>query len=297
MAMFFDGNLYAGLSGLVLDEPSIDLGCGVILSKTYAHLMAPFTMAFAPARPNQPHTAPWKPASGGIAVDVTAELLIPESLGQDFESRVSVARKIVFLLRLWNNPAITLTVFSNNPFYSLPAVPDAVCKLVPFETQPRHFPLGIDGYQESLSSVQWVKAHWESTLKLTSSSTEFTLAMEAFDMGQQIPNTALTLISLWGALESIFAPSPSELRFRVSSLIACYLTSAGPARLKQQKVIALLYDKRSAAAHGKPKHASDDLFQTFLILRKVLIKIIEARKVPTRDDLDILLFGEATSGS
>lgn len=39
-------DLYAGVSGLELSEDSFDLGDGVIPSRTYAHLMAPFTMAF-----------------------------------------------------------------------------------------------------------------------------------------------------------------------------------------------------------------------------------------------------------
>ncbi len=34
-------SLYGGLSGIELDVDSFDLGHGVIISKTYAHLMSP----------------------------------------------------------------------------------------------------------------------------------------------------------------------------------------------------------------------------------------------------------------
>jgi hypothetical protein len=34
-------DLYAGVSGLELSEDVFDLGDGVVLSRTYAHLMAP----------------------------------------------------------------------------------------------------------------------------------------------------------------------------------------------------------------------------------------------------------------
>jgi hypothetical protein len=44
MSPAFD--LYAGVSGLEHSEDSFDLGDGVVLSRTYAHLMAPFTMEF-----------------------------------------------------------------------------------------------------------------------------------------------------------------------------------------------------------------------------------------------------------
>lgn len=39
-------NLYAGVSGFEVPEDSFDLGDGVILSRTYAYLMVPPTMAF-----------------------------------------------------------------------------------------------------------------------------------------------------------------------------------------------------------------------------------------------------------
>ena len=39
--------------------------------------MAPFLMAFAPASPGKPHPAPWKPANGGLAIDINAELFLP----------------------------------------------------------------------------------------------------------------------------------------------------------------------------------------------------------------------------
>jgi hypothetical protein len=45
--------LYAGISGLQLEAESFELGQGVTLSKTFAHVMAPFLIAFAPANPGE----------------------------------------------------------------------------------------------------------------------------------------------------------------------------------------------------------------------------------------------------
>jgi hypothetical protein len=42
----FEGDPHAGLSGLELGDDFLDLGEGISLRKTYAHLMAPFLMAF-----------------------------------------------------------------------------------------------------------------------------------------------------------------------------------------------------------------------------------------------------------
>lgn len=139
-------------------------------------------------------------------------------------------------------------------------------------------------------ALQWVKENWQSTLELAEKSNEFRYAMDALDAGQFIPNSALTLVSLWGALESLIAPSAGELSFRVSSLLASYLEPPGAERLALQKDTVRLYSRRSKAAHGKPDHSDADLLATFELLRRVLIKAVENRGVPRRQELEALLF-------
>ena len=293
MSTLFGGDVHAGLSGLELEEESFELGDGISLSRTYAHLMAPFMMAFKPAPPGGHHPAPWKAASGGFSFDVNADLLIPSHIEEQYGSRINVAKTIVFLLRLGVNPATTLPVFANYPFSTLTQAQDSQTKLFPFEVQPRHFQLGVAGGIATPTAIAWVKDRWQVTHTLTSESAEFSLAVEAIDGGQFVQNSALALLSLWGALEALFSPSRSELQFRVSSLIAAYLEPPGGGRAGLQKEIAKLYDKRSAAAHGKPKHEAEDLLSTFNLLRRVLMAIIDSGEVPSKDHLEGLLFGSA----
>jgi hypothetical protein len=295
MTTLFDGNVHAGLAGLELQEPTFDLGDGVSLTKTYAHLMAPFMLAFKPAPIGGHHPAPWKAAQGGFSFDVNAELLIPAHIEEKFGSKIEVARTIVFLLRLGVNPATTLPVFSNYPFALLPDVRDNEARLLPFEVQPRHFPLGVIGGAATSGAITWVKERWQITQKLTNESPEFSLAVEAIDGGQFVKSSALALVSLWGALEALFSPSTSELKFRVSSLVAAFLEPPGAVRHSLQKQIAKLYDKRSAAAHGKPKHEAEDLLATFNLLRRVLMEIIDRGKTPHKEELEELLFGSASN--
>jgi hypothetical protein len=291
MGTIFGSNLYAGLAGAQLVVPEFDLGSGVRISKTYAHLMAPFLMAFQPAPKGGHHPTPWKAASGGFSFDVEAELFIPSELGDKYGSTISVARTILFLLRVGINPAITLPVFSNYAFAALPQVGDNQTKLIPYEVQPRHFPLGIVGGTCTEESLKWVAERWSTTYHLSASTAEFALAVDALDSGQFVHSTALTLVSLWGALEALFSPSTSELKFRVSALIAAYLEPAGDSRLQLQREVGKLYDKRSAAAHGKPKHTTEDLLATFQLLRRVLLAMIDAGTVPTKINLEERLFG------
>lgn len=291
MTTLYGEHVHAGLTGLKLNDSSFELGCGIRLIKAYAHLMTPFIMAFKPASPGEHHPGPWKAASGGFSFDISAELFIPSSIEEEFGSKIDVARTVLFLLRLGVNPAITLPVIANYPFESLAEVRDNEVRLLPFEVKPRHFPLGVVGEMATVEAVKWVADRWQITHKLAGESTEFALAIEAIDNGQFVQHSALTLVSLWGALEALFSPSTSELRFRVSALIAAYLERPGSARHSLQKEVAKLYDKRSAAAHGKPKHEAEDLLATFNLLRKILMKIINDGAVPSKEALDAFLFG------
>ncbi|MAY36876.1 MAG: hypothetical protein CMN84_12325 [Spongiibacteraceae bacterium] len=291
MSTLFGGNVHAGLAGVDLVSDSFDLGNGILLRKVYAHLFAPFMMAFKPAPIGGHHPGPWKSASGGFSFDVDAELLIPENIEKEFGSKIGVARTLVFLFRLGVNPAITLPVFSNHSFNTLTEVPDSDAQLFPYEVQKRHFPLGVVGGQVDDGAVQWVSERWSKTHGLIEDSPEFALAMQAIDSGQFVENHALTLVSLWGALEALFSPSTSELKFRVSALIASFLEEPGESRAQRQKAVASLYDKRSAAAHGKPKHKPEHLLETFNLLREIIFRIIDRGSVPKKEELEGMLFG------
>ncbi len=287
---------YAGLSNIDLGEQRVEFPRGIVLQATFAHLMSPMVMAFAkPEKEGQPHPGPWKSARGGFGQDISAQLFVPNEAGSSFGERLQMAATILFLIRLWSSPAVTMPALANMAFSDVKHAPDAEAHILPLEHQPRHFELYPADDTKVAASLTWVVDHFEKAWTLRKESSEFRLAADALDAGQFVQNTALTFISLWGALEAIFSPSTTELRFRVSSLIASYLYPPGAQRLNEQKKIAALYDKRSAAAHGKPKHAGDDLLATFELLRKVLIRIIRDGKVPSREELDDCLFG-ARSG-
>ena len=128
-------------------------------------------------------------------------------------------------------------------------------------------------------------------LELYQSHSEFRLAIDALDHGQFEPNPSLSLVSLWGAIEALFSPSTTELKFRVSALVAAYLEPLGSSRLTKQREVSALYDQRSAAAHGKPKHSPEHLLATFQLVRTILIRIMECGHVPSKAELEANLFG------
>lgn len=190
-------DLYAGLSGLELAEDSFDLGDGVVLSRTYAHLTAPFVMAFKkPAEYDQPHPGPWKSLGGGFAFDIDAEIKIPATLDPSHGTQTDVVRMIGVLLRLGVHPALRLPAFANHSFSTMADRPERESWLRPNEFQPRYFPLDGGSEQIGLAEAAWVAERWPVALRLTRESAEFALAVEAIDGGQFVQKSALALVSL-----------------------------------------------------------------------------------------------------
>ncbi|APA84330.1 hypothetical protein BJG93_02170 [Paraburkholderia sprentiae WSM5005] len=289
---------YAGLTQLSLPEgvDELDLGKGLMLRSTYAHLMQTNIMAFNPPRlKGEHHAGPWKATSTHAGWDVTVELSIPRSYEPPHGlSYHDVGRTITVLMRLVCDPGIRLLVESNHSLSNGTELDDNEIRIAPVESTPQYISLGFinpEDTEHAGARVSWVKANWKNAVDLMGTHGNFRLAMDAFALSTFVPHHALTLISLWGALEALFSPSTSELRFRVSILIASYLHPPGPERANLQKEIFDLYDMRSAAAHGKPKHNLDHLAKTFNLIKSVLTRMIEDNFVPTKAFLNERLMG------
>lgn len=281
-----------GFRGLELDVDEVELGQGVLLRRTYAHLMAPFLIAFSPAAPGQPHPPPWKAAHGGFAFDVTAELIIPQQLRNELAERIDMGRVIVALMRVWTSPTITIPVISNLSFSTAAKAADNATRFQPLEIESRYFALEApEGTVITADRLDWVREHWSTAIELRENHTELRLAMDALDRGQFIRSYALTIVSLWAALEALFSPAKTELRFRVSVLIASYLKEPGKERQKLHGRIMRLYEDRSSAAHGMTKSNPNALLETFELLRQVIIKMVSEHHVPSKEDLEAALFG------
>lgn len=295
--------LYVGLTNLPIGQRQVDLGEGIFLRGAEATFMSSLllvntdedskrTKAVPSGKfslPPLPRPAFWQ--LGGTETRITAELAVPNTVHPALSQQFELARFIGSLLRLWTNPSIRLHAMSEHPFSDLIRLDGDGPRVFPLESFRSQSRLGLVDTTTMFESLGWVQKNWRVAHRLYASSSEFRLAADALDAAQFVDNEALALVSLWAAMEALFSPSTAELKFRVSALIASYLEEPGGTRRSQQKTIASLYDKRSAAAHGKPKHQSADLVATFELLRRILIKMIQQQSVPTRDELDARLFG------
>ena len=282
--------IFGGISGAKLPVAEYNLGNGATLRATYAHVMAPFLMAFSPAEPGKPHPAPWSAVNGGLSHDLHIELKIDAFGNPEWLVGTQALWWVVALLRLKASWTLSAPVFADRAFQEIPETSGA--QMFPFElVSRRKMQRDGDFVELGLEDLAWIAKTWKRAAALFHRDRNFALAFQAFDNSTTISSPALGLLTLWSALEHLFAPSKSELRFRVSALIACYLVEPGEERMQLQKKLAKLYDERSQAAHTAEQVEAEAASETFAIMSRVLLKIISEDRVPSREFLEKLLFG------
>lgn len=285
-------DLFAGLASIPMGEEHYDLGHGVTLSRTFAHLNGSFILAFAhPKAPGEAHPAPWLSVPGGSSFDVVAELRVPAQVPKGMGTSMDVARTVLMMLRLGVHPGIASPVIANFPLATMPGRPANEVWLRANERSERFFRVESEATAITPDHAAWLAKTWPVAMRLQRESEEFALALQALDASHFIQSTALSLVSLWAALEALFSPSTSELRFRVSALLATFLEEPGTGRHDLQRQVSKLYDKRSAAAHGKPKHEDEDLLATMNLVVRALVKMLNEEKVTSKADIEGCLFG------
>lgn len=283
--------LYAGLSHITYDGEPFDLGYGIVLRSTYAHLFAANMMAFGRASEGKAHAAPWRAARGGFSYDIEAELTVPTDRklpgGLSIEDVVWL---IGALLRLAEYAYLMVPVISDVSFNDAPTSKQEPL-LRPFEIEQRILHRCSDDLSRlSLENLSWIKSVWPRTAKLMRTCPPLNTALRAADACTVRGRPASALLTAWGALEELFAPSRAELRFRVSAHIAAYLEPVGPKRLELFKTVADLYNARSKAAHTAQDVEIGALVQSFVILRNALVRMVDEGAVPTQADLENRLF-------
>lgn len=286
---FEDIDLYAGLSGAELPVDSFDLGANVTLTKTFAHLMAPFMMAFAPAELGKPHPAPWRAVEGGFGFDIIVQLHLPKDVDVPGFDRLNTAWWLAALLRFRAAHSVIVPVISNEPFARAKEIESGI-HFWPMELEPNRLHLAVKPSILLEPDLEWIRANWKAAGELMQNK-QFNLLFQSFDQSLFVRNPALALVLLWGALESMFSPARTELRFRVSANIAAYLEPPGKARRDLQKKVAKLYDARSVVAHGGSSAPNGSLADTYDVVKRSIAKIIRTNRVPTPDEIEEDLFG------
>jgi hypothetical protein len=270
---------YYGLSGIALDFESVDLGHNVTLSRTYLHVMAHPMLAFSPAPDRGHHPAPWqalKAKPSAVSVDLHAQLAVPK-FGDDSMGHHDRAGWIVMLMRFSLDSTVTLTVEAEAPFDQVAAGKATARMLEPI-------PDLFEGTTIHQEEARWIKDNWYKSLSL-SENVSFKFATTALYHSHCF-SEELGVVSVWGALERLLSSNSAELKYRVCTNIAAFLEPPGQERYLMFKELLKLYDDRSAAAHGSPMKGDAPYMDSTHIASRVLLRIIELNRVPSKDDLE-----------
>jgi hypothetical protein len=289
---------FGGLSKVEMSDSEFDLGEGIFIRKTYAHLFAPFMIAFKPPGENKIHGAPWKAAKGGIAFDILVEIEMP--VVEEFKTAFDQEEMIwiiASLIRLYSYPYLIISAISDISFNKiLDSEKEPVIN--PYETKHRIFNSSKD-VQTFLREehLNWLKENWQKTMRLLKTDSKFFAAFKAFDSAAIFGNPTSSLLTTWGAIEQLFSPNTGELKYRVSANLASFLEKPGIKRLELFKELSKLYNDRSLAAHTSKQLDHKPLVNSWVHLRNALMKIIEMGKVPSQDDLQELIFNPEINGA
>jgi hypothetical protein len=287
--------IFGGITNVELAEESFDLGAGVRLERTFANLTSINLMTFAQGKQGQHPPGPYKAANGGFGYDISVEIQVPTNgtLPSAIQPRDAIWL-IAALIRLAKCPYLMVPVISSHSFKAIAWSTEPMLEAL--ETEMRLL-RPVEKHHAVLDSelLTWIAQVWPPTVELMKRDARFDSAFRAFDLCTVRRRTSSSLLMVWGALEQLFAPSTSELRYRVSSNIAAYLNPAGEERLRTYREILDLYNHRSTAAHTAKDANPSALLGSYVLMRNSLLRMVKEQHVPSQTELEQAIFSPEPS--
>ncbi|HYO14477.1 MAG TPA: hypothetical protein VE685_14870 [Thermoanaerobaculia bacterium] len=277
--------IYAALAGAVLDVNTFDLGHGVALSRKTLHVSAESLLGLLPSIPEANHPALRALARSGAGFDLFAQLSVPaEFRPERWLDRVNTVWWIVTLLRLRCTPEVRIPLLASEPWFPGEPSPAGV-EYWPVEIEGRRLPLEPGASPRiGEEDLRWVEAHWFHSGRLVVRKPPFNRLLKCLDKAYIMTDPAVSLVSLWEGLERLLAPA-GKLDRNVPEGVAAFLESPGEARRKLGDRVGLLYEARALAEEGlEPPEGC--LAETYAIVKRVCLKIVEEERVPTREEIE-----------
>lgn len=274
--------LHGGVVGLELPIPHFVLADGLELRSTYAHLIAPFLLAFKrPERPGVPHPAPWKDLAGA-GLDITAEVHLHVGARPTNFDRLNTLWFALSLLRLRTEANLQMPVISN---VALDQVADQLNEVhfIPLElsifrqtTAPSRQPRLVD--------LEWIASNFGKAAALADEA-EFNRAYQTLDRAVWSADPGAAIIVVWAAIETLLRLGDRFITDRVSKALAVLLNEPGPARDRAFTHIRANYSARGGSAHDGALPPREALYEAFQLARRAFIRVIEIGRRPPIDEL------------
>ena len=274
-----DVPLYGGVSGAFLPAPSFELAEGIRLQSTYAHIMAPYILAFGRAAEGSPHPGPWKSASGGLGFDIEFEIVVPLGDRPTNFTRLNTIWWIAALIRLKQPCGLRVPVISTASF-SVIAHEIEEPTFWPVEMTPRRLNyIGGQANVLEISTLNWLAGHWQHSSGLMDIPS-FNAAFQAFDQASWSHDVGSALLMLWASIEALFRPGGRDIARTLSVSIACYLEGPGGSRDRLFTRVRDLYKLRGSTAHAAITPDLQASGAVFEIARQCFIKAFDQCILP-----------------
>jgi hypothetical protein len=274
--------IYAALAGTAFEVDEFSLGHGVVLSRAAVHLPAESLVDLLPSVPEVNHSALKALVRSGPGLDLCGQLYVPaEFRPQRWLDRINTVWWITTLLRLRCTPELRVPLLSSEPFSGEPAARERA-EHWPVETERRRLPFE-PGAEPRIGEegLRWVEAHWFHAGRLVVRRPPFNRAMKHLDKAFFMTGAAVALVALWESLEALLGTPDRSLPENV----AAFLEPPGGARQELGERVAWLSEARLSAESGL-EGPEGSLAETYGIVKRVLLKVIEEERVPTREEIE-----------
>jgi hypothetical protein len=276
-------SLYTSIHGCDFPVERFEFGEGIILSKAESHIESNCMIG----ENERSHSFVMK-YERTLQLDYQIEIPNFDNEDKLTQSQFGVSFLIASLMRLKISPFI-IRPFGSNMSLKEPFEKNFSSHKYILEYGKLRMNLEEKNITATIEDLEWIKKYWINVDSLLKCDQSFFDAYIACDEALHSQRKSVALITIWGALERIFLSERSELRYRVSLNIATYLEPPGDERKKLYLRIKKLYDDRSKSAHGHKDENEESFKDSFDLLKRALVKIIETNIVPTVTDIESMI--------
>ena len=272
--------LFGGISGCELSVPEFELCTGLIVRQTFAHVFAPYLMAFAPpGNAHTPHPGPWRAVSGGAGFDIAWEVALRADGHPTSFDRINTLWWVLALVRLSSGAPIRMPVISNVGFRE---AKDSAA-------EPTFWPVELDrprlsGSSTPVPSVELKTLAWVKDVlvdgALLMRTAHFNRAFQTFDAALWAHSSAAAVILIWGSLETLFRPGRRDTGNILSRSIAALIEPSVQDMQRTQQRTAALYQARGSSVHDSQIPERQVLLESVEIARRCFIACIDLRAPP-----------------
>ncbi len=225
---------------------------------------------------------------GHYGKDRISHQLIVEtkSLG-DFAYICDSVRAILAGLRIRTQAELFCPAVCSHPWDELNDASTASCIACRFEPHVYSLDIG-EPSSIAIGDLNWVKNNLGKVLKLNKEA-RFGIALDALCSYLHTERDRMKAAQLWVGIEAIFEVQ-FEISYRLPLLAALMLQPRGPGCKVLRDQIKKLYNERSKAIHGQEfKNAKEHVHEVRKLLARLLTRIIEDGRLPSKEDLDDLV--------